>query len=135
MLSERRLRRVFGLPKRSRAAPRPRRCPLGRCPAAQSRLPQAPQTEAVILSPELPPMRTFLVPALTVFLLAAVAAAQEKPKDTAPRGDSPKLLQAQARQVDGKIVIRIDRPVERGAGPLVTGEGIGSLPAYSVMGW
>jgi hypothetical protein len=82
-------------------------------------------------------MRVFIVPALAAFLFTPVAIAQEKEKykDTAPRGDSPKLLQAQASQVDGKVVIRIDRPVEQGAGPLVRVEGGGSLPAYNVMRW
>jgi hypothetical protein len=80
-------------------------------------------------------MRTFVLPVLAAFLFAAVAAAQEKEKDTAPRGDSPKLLQAQATQVDGKVVIRIDNPVEQGAGPLVRVEGGGSLPPYMVMRW
>jgi hypothetical protein len=81
-------------------------------------------------------MRTFILPSLAALLFAALAAAQEKEKDTAPRGDSPRLLQAQASLVDGKVVIRIYNPVEQGAGPLVVGEGIqGSLPAYTVMRW
>jgi hypothetical protein len=80
-------------------------------------------------------MRLFLLPSLTAFLFAAVAAAQEKEKDTAPRGDSPKLLQAQATLLDGKVVIRIDHPAEQGAGPLVRVEGGGSLPPYMVMRW
>jgi hypothetical protein len=80
-------------------------------------------------------MRTYLLPSLAALLFAGIAAAQEKEKDTAPRGDSPKMLQAQAMQIDGNVVIRIDHPAEQGAGPLVTGDGIGSLPAYSVMRW
>ena len=90
------------------------------------------------MSPNTPEisMRTFLLPALAMFLFASLATAQEqKEKDTAPRGDSPKLLQAQAKQVDGTVMIRIDRPVEQGAGPLVRVDGGGSLPAYSVMRW
>jgi hypothetical protein len=80
-------------------------------------------------------MRAFLLPSLTALLFAGLAAAQEKEKDTAPRGDSPRLLQAQATQIDGKVVIRIDHPAEQGAGPLVRVEGGGSLPAYMVMRW
>ena len=82
-------------------------------------------------------MRAFLLASLSVLLFSGLALPQEKEKekDTAPRGDSPKLLQAQASRVDGKVLIRIDHPVEQGAGPLVTGDGIGSLPAYSVMRW
>ena len=82
-------------------------------------------------------MRTFLFSSLTALLFTGFALAQEKEKekDTAPRGDSPKLLQAQASQVDGKVVIRIDHPAEQGAGPLVHVEGGGSLPPYSVMRW
>ncbi|HEV3145094.1 MAG TPA: hypothetical protein VGZ47_14485 [Gemmataceae bacterium] len=75
-------------------------------------------------------MRLFLLP----LLFTTLAAAQEK--DRAPRGDSPRLLQASAMLVDGTVVIRIEHPIEQAAGPLVRGEGIqGSLPAYMVMRW
>src|SRR5262245_59931510 len=80
-------------------------------------------------------MRTLLLPSLGALLFAGLALSQEKEKDTAPRGDSPRLLQAQASLVDGKVVIRIDHPAEQGAGPLVRVEGGGSLPAYMVMRW
>ena len=78
-------------------------------------------------------MRWLMLVSIVLPMCASIANGEEK--DTAPRGDSPQLLMASATQKDGKIIIDIARPVEQGAGPLVVGPGIGSLPATMVMNW
>lgn len=56
--------------------------------------------------------------------------------DTAPRGDSPKLWQASAVLVDGKVRIQIARPIEQATpdgGPRA--DGVVIQPSGKVMNW
>jgi hypothetical protein len=79
-------------------------------------------------------MRTFLVIIVGCFLSTSLTQAQFK--DTAPRGDSPKLWQASAAKVDGKVLIQIARPVEQATpdgGPRA--DGVVIQPSGSVMNW
>jgi len=78
-------------------------------------------------------MRNLVLVSMTLLMLVSTINAEEK--DTAPRGDSPRLLKASATQKDGRIIIEIAEPVEQGAGPLVHSPGVGSLPATMVMNW
>jgi len=80
-------------------------------------------------------MRSFLLASTLPLLFAVFAAADEKPKDEAPRSNSPLLLQASAKLADGTVLVRIDSPIEQGVGPLVHRDGIGSLPPYAIMRW
>jgi hypothetical protein len=72
---------------------------------------------------------------LLATLLLAVPAGNAQEKD-APPGEPPQLWLASASQQDGKVVIQIARPVERGGTDLAgLGPGVGSLPATVVMKW
>jgi len=79
-------------------------------------------------------MRAFTLLSVTVLLFVSAGSAQEK---QAPPGQPPRLWLASASQQDGKVVIQIAEPVERGGSDLAggLGPGVGSLPATTVMKW
>ncbi len=79
-------------------------------------------------------MRTLVVAIICLFLFATLAQAQFK--DTAPRGESPKLWQASATMVDGKVLIQIARPVEQATPDGGRrADGVVIQPSGMVMNW
>ncbi len=79
-------------------------------------------------------MCKFVIISIGLLVFSSFAGAQFK--DTAPRGDSPKLWQASAVLVDGKVLIHIARPTEQatpdgGRRP----DGVVVQPSGAVMNW
>jgi hypothetical protein len=79
-------------------------------------------------------MRVFVLLVIACLAVASVGWAQEK---DAPAGPAPQLWLASASRQDGKVVIRIAKPEERGAPGGMGGfePGVRSLPATTVMKW
>lgn len=79
-------------------------------------------------------MRVLVLLSATVLLFVPVGSAQEK---DAPPGQPPQLWLASASEQDGKVVIQIAEPVERGGlgGRGGFEPGVKSLPATRVMKW
>jgi hypothetical protein len=79
-------------------------------------------------------MCKFVISFIGLLIFTSFASAQFK--DTAPRGDSPKLWQASGVLVDGKVLIQIARPAEQatpdgGRRP----DGVVIQPSGVVMNW
>jgi hypothetical protein len=79
-------------------------------------------------------MRVLTLLSATLLLLVRVGSAQEK--DTPP-GQPPQLWLASASKQDGRVVIQIAKPEERGGlgGRGGFEPGVKSLPATTVMKW
>src|SRR5437870_612934 len=79
-------------------------------------------------------MRVLALLSATLLLCARVGSAQEK---DAPAGQPPQLWLASASEQDGKVVIQIAKPEERGGlgGRGGFEPGVKSLPATRVMKW
>jgi hypothetical protein len=79
-------------------------------------------------------MRVLTLLLVTLLRFIPVAGAQEK---QAPTGQPPRLWLASASKQDGKVIIQIAEPVERGGTDLARGlgPGVGSLPATTVTKW
>lgn len=79
-------------------------------------------------------MRVLLSLLAMLLLFVAVGNAQEK---DAPPGESPHLWQASAWEQEGKVVVQIAEPHERGgtAGRGGFEPGVGTLPSKTVMKW
>jgi hypothetical protein len=76
-------------------------------------------------------MRVMALLSATLVVFVPVGSAQEK---LAPPGQPPQLWLASAYEQDGKVVIQIAKPEERG-GPGGFEPGVKSLPATMVMKW
>jgi hypothetical protein len=79
-------------------------------------------------------MRVLTLLSATLLLFVPVGSAQEK---DAPPGQPPRLWLASASEQDGKVVIQIAQPAERG-GPGGRGgfePGVKTLPATMIMKW
>jgi hypothetical protein len=71
-----------------------------------------------------------------IFVHVSSALAQAQFKDTAPRAESPKLWQASAAMVDGKVLIQLARPVEQGTPDGVRrADGVVMQPSGTVWNW
>lgn len=79
-------------------------------------------------------MRVLSLLSTTLLLFVPLGSAQEK---DAPSGWPPHLWLASASEQDGKVVIQIAKPEERGSrsGPGGFEPGVKSLPATTVMKW
>jgi len=79
-------------------------------------------------------MRVLMLLSATMLLFVVVGGAQEK---DAPPGQPPQLWLASASEQDGKVVIQIAKPEERGGRSGRGGfePGVKTLPATMVMKW